>query len=279
MRVRFWGVRGTIPTPGPNTIIAGGNTACIDLFTNDQQLIILDAGTGIRGLGQQLFKEHPYRIMGTILFSHTHWDHIQGFPFFIPAFVRRNRFVVIGQKKLGQKLEEVVAGQMVEPYLPFGYNQLQADLIVKEIHDGETMIIGDDTKVIARELDHPGGCLGYRIENNQTTLVYCTDTTHRSNLNENVLRLSQNADLLIHDAQYSPEKKALFPNYGHSSWKDAAEVAAQANVGALALFHHDPDANDNELFAALEQVRKIFPRSFLACDGLTVNLPLDQLPH
>ena len=276
MRVRFWGVRGTIPTPGPETVRVGGNTACIDLFTSDQQVIILDAGTGIRKLGQALLKEHPSRIVGTLLFSHTHWDHIQGFPFFVPAFVRNNRFVVIGQKKIGQKLEHVLAGQVVQPYLPFGYKALEADLIVKEIRDAETMIIGDDTSIMARELDHPDGCLGFRIRNRDVVFTYCTDTTHPDeSLNENVLKLAEGCDLLVHDAQYSAEKKVLFPTYGHSSWIDAAQVAAEANVGCLALFHHDPDATDEELDRALVEARAIFPRTFLAREGMELNLPLN----
>lgn len=275
MRVRFWGVRGTIPSPGPDTVKIGGNTACIDLFTSDQQLIILDAGSGIRRLGKTLLKEHPHRIMGTLLFSHTHWDHIQGFPFFVPAFIRNNRFVVIGQKKIGQKLENVLADQVVQPYLPFGYKALEADLIVKEIHDSERMIIGDDTVVEARELDHPGGCLGFRIENRDTVFAYCTDTTHPfDKLNENVLKLAKNADLLVHDAQYTPEQKALYPTYGHSSWMDAAQAACAANVKALALFHHDPDTSDDALQISLAAARRIFPNTFLAQEGLDFTLPL-----
>ena len=277
MRVRFWGVRGTIPSPGAKTVRVGGNTTCVDLFTSDQQLIILDAGTGIRQLGKKLMEEHPHRIMGTLLFTHTHWDHIQGFPFFIPAFVRNNRFVVVGQKRIGRKLENVLAGQVVQPYLPFGYRALEADLIVKEIGDSEMMVIGDDTTVQARELDHPGGCLGYRIRNRDVVFAFCTDTSHPTGeLNENVLRTAQDADLLVHDAQYSAEQKALYPSYGHSSWIDAARVAVAANVKALALFHHDPDSSDDDLQVALAQARDIFPNTFIACEGMEFHLPLGR---
>ncbi len=277
MRVRFWGVRGTIPSPGPSTVKIGGNTACIDLLTSDQQLIIIDAGSGIRQLGKDLLLEYPHRIMGTMLFSHTHWDHIQGFPFFTPAFIRHNRFVVIGQKKIGQRLENVLADQVVQPYLPFGYKALEADLIVKEIHDNERMIIGDDTAIQARELDHPGSCLGFRIENRDITFTYCSDTTHRGDtLNQNVLQLAQNADLLVHDSQYTPEQKLLYPDYGHSSWLDAAQVALEADVKALALFHHDPDASDDKLVEMLAEAREVFPNTFLAREGLTIDLPLGE---
>lgn len=277
MRVRFWGVRGTIPSPGPNTILAGGNTSCIDVLTSDKQLIILDAGTGIRKLGQQLAKEYEARITATLLISHTHWDHIQGFPFFFPAFTRVNRFVVIGQSKVGHKLEKILADQVIEPYLPFAYSDLEADLIVKDISGGEMMIVGDKTLLSAESLNHPGGCLGYRLENNGCVFTYCTDTTHPDDhLEENVLKLAQGADLLVHDAQFSAEQKRAFPTYGHSSWIDAAQVAVEAKVRCLALFHHDPDATDAELAAALAEARAIFPNTVLAQEGLTLNLPLSE---
>ncbi len=274
MRVRFWGVRGTIPTPGPTTARIGGNTACVDVLTSDQQLIILDAGSGIRLLGKALAQEHPQRVVGTLLISHTHWDHIQGFPFFMPAFMRHSRFVVIGQKRIGQQLENVLAGQVVEPYLPFGYQDLEADLIVKEIQDGERMVIGHETVVTAANLNHPGGCLGFRLDNAGVVLAYCTDVSHDGErLDAAVVRLAQGADLLVHDAQYSPAQKARYPHYGHSSWVEAAHAAQAAQARQLALFHHDPDADDAMLQTALLQARAIFPRTFLAREGLVIHLP------
>ncbi len=273
MRIRFWGVRGTIPSPGYETAGIGGNTACVDLLTNDRQLIILDAGTGIRKLGQVLLREYPQRITGTLLISHTHWDHIQGFPFFTPAFTRGNRFVIVGQKRIGQQLENVLAGQVVEPYLPFPYEDLKADLLVKEMHDGEMMVIGDATVLQSAELDHPGGCLGFRISNSGTVVTYCTDTTHREGqLNPAVLELARNADLLIHDAQHTPEHKSAMPDYGHSSWLDAVQVAIEANVKRLALFHHAPDASDASLEGILQDARNYFPNTILAREGLTLNI-------
>lgn len=277
MRVRFWGVRGTIPTPGPQTASVGGNTACIDILTSDQQLIIIDAGSGIRPLGKALLQEFPDRITGTLLISHTHWDHIQGFPFFVPAFTRHNRFVIIGQKRIGQQLENVLAGQVVEPYLPFGYRDLKADLIIKEIRHGEKMVIGDETIVTAADLNHPGGCLGFRVENKGAILTYCTDVTHPDGqLDANVLRLAERTSLLIHDAQFTPDQKRVFPHYGHSSWEDAAHAARVAQADALALFHFDPDATDEDLQRAVEAARHIFPRTFLAREGISLDLPLTK---
>lgn len=284
MRVRFWGVRGTIPSPGPDTIKLGANTSCIDVLASDQSIIILDAGTGIRRLGRVLSKEHPDRIVATMLITHTHWDHIQGFPFFGPLIGpngRDNRFVVVGKKVLGQQLEEVLAGQIMEPYLPFLYKELTADIHVKEMNEQESTIIGDETAVYAAQLEHPGGCLGYRLENNDAVLAYCTDTSHREGLNENVLRLAHNADLLIHDAHWSLKEREMFPDWGHSSWLEAAQVAIEANVKCLALFHYAPDATDEVMEERLALTREVFPNTILAREGMVVNLPLTagQLPE
>ena len=278
MRIRFWGVRGTIPTPGPETVRLGGNTACIDVLTSEGQLIILDAGSGIRRLGRRLIEENPDHISGTILISHTHWDHIQGFPFFAPLVgpkSNKNQFVVCGQKRVGQQLESVLAGQIVEPYLPFAFRELSAEINVHEMLDGETIALSEKTAIGVGELRHPGGCLGFRIEDEDHIFTYCTDSSHDdSKLTESVLNLADGADLLVHDAQYSLEQRAKFPDYGHSSWLEAAEVAREANVDHLALFHYDPDASDDDMIKVLGEAQKIFPRTFLSREGLEIHLPV-----
>ena len=280
MRIRFWGVRGTIPAPGPDTVRLGGNTACIDVLTSDDQLIVIDAGSGIRRLGIALSEEYSSRIVGTILVSHTHWDHIQGFPFFSPLIgpqSRQNRFVIVGQKRVGRQLEKVLAGQIIEPYLPFAFKELAADIHVKEVSGGESVVIGDDTMIRVAELRHPGGCLGFRIENNNKVFAYCTDSSHEDDqLTENVLALAQDADLLVHDAQYSLEQRVEYPEYGHSSWLEAVKVAEKANVGCLALFHYDPNASDDYMESVLHKAREIFPRTILSQEGLELNLPISE---
>ncbi len=281
MRIRFWGVRGTIPTPGPDTIRIGGNTSCVEVLTPDKQLIIIDAGSGIRLLGKALEKKHPGRIVGNILISHTHWDHIQGFPFFTPVFGRTNRFVLIGQKRVGQRLEKIMAGQFIEPYLPYAYKSLPADLLVKEVTDGETLIIGDHTVVKVAALPHPGGSLGFRIENNGVVFTYCSDVGHEEGeLDPNLLELAQGADLLIHDAHFSTvEEKRRYADWGHSTWLEAAQAASEANVKCLGLFHYSPDMTDEQIEAILQQTRSVFPRTILAKEGLTIHLPLaEDLP-
>ena len=280
MQIRFWGVRGTIPTPGPETIRVGGNTSCVELRTSDQQLIIIDAGSGIRRLGKELVKNNKDRIIGNILISHTHWDHIQGFPFFSPIFGRNNRFVLVGRRSVGKQLEEIMAGQFIEPYLPFAYKSLPADLIVKEVQDGETIIIGDHTRVTVADLNHPGGCLGFRIENNGVVFAYCGDVSHFDDrFDPNLLRLAEGADLLVHDSHFATiEERKRFHEYGHSAWQEAVQAAIKARVKCLALFHYSPDLSDDELDNILLQARAVFPQTILAREGLSISLPLEGLP-
>lgn len=251
----------------------GGNTPCLDVLTSDGQVVILDAGSGIRNLGKALQKESTGRVVGTLLISHTHWDHIQGFPFFAPNLTRHNRFVVLGQQRIGRRLEQILAGQIVEPYLPFAYKQLLADLLVKEVKGGETVIVGNETIVKVAELWHPGGCLGFRIENSGVVLTYCTDCAHRpGQLNPQVVELARAADLLIHDSQFTPEEAETYPSWGHSSWLEAAQVAERAQVKRLALFHYSPDASDEEMEGRLLQAQEVFPETFLSYEGLELTL-------
>jgi ribonuclease BN (tRNA processing enzyme) len=251
----------------------------VAVTTSDQQLIILDAGSGIRRLGQALVEDNPGRIVGTILISHTHWDHIQGLPYFEPAFTRNNRFVVVGQKRVGQRLEEILARQIIEPYLPYDYKTLPADFHVKEVDNGEVFVIGDETIVRVANLKHPGGCLGFRIENAGSALTYCTDTTHtEGTVEETIIELAQDADLLIHDSHFSRESRQQFSHWGHSSWVEAGRAARAANVKCLALFHFSPDASDDYLEQEmLPQTQEIFPNTVLSREGLVLELPFSDL--
>jgi phosphoribosyl 1,2-cyclic phosphodiesterase len=279
MQIRFWGVRGTIPTPGPGTVRLGGNTPCIEVRTADNHLIIIDAGSGIRRLGISLNQEYPEQIEGTILISHTHWDHIQGFPYFAPLVDksgRNNKFFVIGQKRMGRQLESILAGTIIEPYLPFVYHELSAEIDFHEVLAGEVVALPNKTYVKVAELRHPGGCLGFRIEDEDKIFTYCTDTSHRvDQLTEGVLELAQGADVLVHDAQYTLEQRQKFPDYGHSSWAEAAQVAKTAQVKKLVLFHYDPDATDDMMATILEKTKGIFPNTILAKEDLMLLIPDD----
>ncbi len=273
MKVRFWGVRGSIPVPGPDTVRVGGNTACVELQTEDREILIIDAGTGIRLLGLDLSLRRTDRLIAVLLFSHTHWDHIQGLPFFTPATRKQNRVVVLGEQRMGRQLEQVLAGQMVDAYLPFTLEDLGADLLIKEVHDGERLVIGNSTSVLPKRLQHPGGVFGYRVTCGRHTVVYASDVSHPVDRPDpDVLDLARDADLLIHDAQYTPEEKLRHADWGHSSWTDAVRVAQQAGVQRLALFHHDPLHTDDELEEIERQAQATFPGAFLAREGMQVQI-------
>ena len=274
IQVRLWGVRGGIPAPGPDTVEVGGNTPCVEIRTGDNQIIILDAGTGIRPLGDKLMQETPGRIVATLLISHTHFDHIQGFPFFNTIHRRHNRIMIIGEKRVGQRLEEVMAGQVSAPYLPFVYGELEADLITKEIRDGETLVIGEHTLVKARSGFHPGGVFLYRIEHHGSSIVYASDVSHPiGSFDERVLEVANHCDVLIHDAQFSDKEKMLHPDWGHSTWKEAALVGKEANAGAVVLFHHSAWATDDFLQNVVaKEAQAVNPHAVLGYEGLEFTL-------
>lgn len=273
MKVKFWGVRGSFPVPGPDTVRVGGNTSCVEVETDDREVLILDAGMGIRLLGQDLAHRSHSRLIAVLLFSHTHWDHIQGLPFFAPARLRHNRLVIMGPRRVGKHLEGVLAGQMIDTYLPFTLDDLHADLLIKEVHDGEQLVVGDHTTVLPARLSHPAGVFGYRIRCKDRVLVYATDVNHPlTGLDPRVIKLARDADLLIHDAQYTPEEKQDRADWGHSSWLEAVEVGKAAGVRRLALFHHDPEHTDDDLEEIERQAQKLLPCAFVAREGMEIVL-------
>lgn len=273
MKVRFWGVRGSIPVPGPSTVRVGGNTPCVELETEEREVLIIDAGTGIRLLGLDLANRPSHRLIAVLLFSHTHWDHIQGLPFFNPARLRHNRLVILGERRVDRHLEQILAGQMVDAYLPFNLEDLHADLLIKEVQDGEKIVVGDHTTILPRKLEHPGGVFGFRISCKDRVAVYASDVSHPcDHPDPRLLDLAHEADLLIHDAHFTPEGKLKYPDWGHSSWLEAVRVAQEAQVKRLALFHYDPMHTDDELEEIERQAQQIFAGAFLAREGMEVTL-------
>ena len=273
MQVTFWGVRGSIPTPGKDTVRIGGNTPCVEVRTVEGDLLILDAGTGIRPLGLALEARHAERTIGHLFLSHTHWDHIQGLPFFAPARRRGNRFTIIGARRMNERLERVLAGQYMDTYLPFSLREMEADILIKEIQDGETVVLGEHTLVTARRLDHPGGVFAYRIRCGDLAVVYATDLRHPSaGIDERLVELAQGADLLIHDAHFGPEDAVSYPHWGHSSWLQAIAVAEAAQVRRLALFHFSPNDSDDALEELERRAQARFPHAFLSREGMTLDL-------
>ena len=272
MDLRFWGVRGGVPTPEVGKMGFGGNTSCVTVEMGDGTLIILDAGTGIRLLGNELVRRHPEGgIRGHILFSHLHWDHIQGIPFFKPLFSPGNHFEFIGMRPQGTTLRAQLEGQQNYAYFPVDMSHMSSRKTFREV-DEETFALGE-AQVTCRRLNHPGGCLGYRIEAGGATIVYATDNEHTGPGPEAaVVALAQGADVFICDTNYTPEEYESRRGWGHCTWRQAVINAQAAGVGRLILFHHDQDHDDTELKEIEALACAQFPRSMAAREGLRIQL-------
>ncbi|HWR17491.1 MAG TPA: response regulator [Terriglobales bacterium] len=295
MRVRFWGTRGSIATPGPTTLRYGGNTSCIEVVTNSGYRFIFDSGTGIRPLGLDLIQKSAQKpIDATILLGHTHWDHIQGFPFFMPAFEPGNKFTVVAPKGMGRSLADVLSGQMEFTYFPVELDQLPARIEFREL--GEGIFDFGGARVITQFINHPAPCLGYRIEADGVIVVYlCDHEPFSENLwregagpgrPESILHegdrrhanFMRHADLVIHDAQYTPEEYPAKRNWGHSTYEYAVELAAMSDVRQLALTHHDPTHDDATIAEIERRARNLARRRnflmhvFCAYEGLEMGI-------
>jgi phosphoribosyl 1,2-cyclic phosphodiesterase/FixJ family two-component response regulator len=264
MRVEFWGTRGSIAKPGPRTVRYGGNTSCIETRSRRGTLVILDCGTGAHALGQKLMSAGAKGLRGHILISHTHWDHIQGIPFFAPLFAPGNEWNIYGPRGLGQSLGETLAGQMQYTYFPVTPDQFGATIRYHDLVEGAFDI--DDIKVSTHYLNHPALTLGYRLEADGATIVYCCDhephsRTLASGQGKFVgqdLRHAEfvhGADLLIHDAQYTAAEYPAKIGWGHSSVEYAVKLAQHARVKRLVLTHHDPLREDDAVDRVLEGIR------------------------
>ncbi len=272
--VHFWGVRGSIACPGAETVRYGGNTSCIEMRVAGHRLIF-DGGTGLRVLGQTLLREMP--IEAHMFFTHSHWDHIQGFPFFVPAFIKSNRFKIYGTiAPNGSTIEQRLNDQMLHPNFPVPLQIMGADLTFSDIEVGEPVQIGD-ILIENALLNHPGEAIGYRVSWNGHAAAYISDTEHfPDRLDENVLWLCRNADVMIYDATYTDEEyyaeKSSKVGWGHSTWQEAVKLAKAAGVRKLVIFHHDPLHSDDFMDQVKEDTAKQFPNSVVAWEGLELDL-------
>jgi phosphoribosyl 1,2-cyclic phosphodiesterase len=265
MKLTFWGVRGSIPTPEPHAIGVGGNTSCVSVQVDDH-VVIFDAGTGLRNLGQYLEDKDRSQWKGSILLSHYHWDHIQGLPFFEPAYREQNRFHIYGKTKHGNRIEDILAEQMESPFFPVDMDSLEGLVTFEPVEEGKSLSITPNVKVLTIGLNHPNGAIGYRLEHPTGSISYICDHEHPAKgLDPAVIEFVRNTTVLIHDSQYMPlEKKGSKSGWGHSSWEEAVLTAKAAGVNRLFLYHHDPTRTDSELLALLSDAKKIFNRVEIA---------------
>jgi CheY-like chemotaxis protein/phosphoribosyl 1,2-cyclic phosphodiesterase len=298
MRIRFWGTRGSIATPGPGTNHFGGNTSCVELTTDNGDLLIFDCGTGVHRLASALMAAGAMPIHANILVGHTHWDHIQGFPFFLPAFIKGNSVAIHGPEGSRGSLQEVLAGQMEFTYFPVELSQLPAALTYHDLTEGIHTIGG--VRVAAQYLNHPAMTLGYRIEADGVVVVYLVDHEPFSDalwradaqpghvdsiLHEGDRRHAKfmaDADLVIHDAQYTPEEYPAKKTWGHSTYEYVVQIAAAAGVRQVALTHHDP-GHDDRFVADIERKARMLALQlgtgldvFCAYEGCELVLEADS---
>lgn len=289
LRVRFWGTRGSIPTPGPQTVRYGGNTPCVELRTGEGWLVILDAGTGIRELGRDLQeRSNGAPITGDLFLTHAHWDHIQGIPFFAPIFGRGNHFTIWGSESLERSFAKVLRDQMSPVVFPVSFEELNATIDFKGLPEG-TPTLGRGYEVTAFAVQHPGGALGYRFKSagqQEGGFVYVSDSElsphprydSAPDWRDRMLDFARGAQVLVHDTTYTTEEYEQHRGWGHSTYAETVELAIEAEVGTLVLFHHDPRRTDDQLDQQLAQCRQMVKdrgatlQVVAAAEGLTLSL-------
>jgi phosphoribosyl 1,2-cyclic phosphodiesterase len=272
MLVRFWGVRGSTPTPQSENLRYGGNTSCVEVRLGGH-LYIFDCGTGFRNLGKQLIQEtNGDPVTAHIFLSHFHWDHIQGIPFFAPLYSGGNSSFFFHSSSRTHGLQRTLEEQMADPYFPVEMREMAAQRQFYDIH--ESRIPFDQCVVQSMWLNHPQGCLGFRLETKDKVLVYATDNEPGHPVfDKNVRKLAEGADVLIYDAQYLPEEyEADKRGWGHSHWREAVNVVMQSGAKELILFHHDPDHTDECIDSVVAKAREYYPKVRAASEGMEILL-------
>ena len=269
MQVRLWGVRGSIPTPFAGNLAHGGNTPCVEISLPNGECFIFDAGTGIRNLGIHLLKNRCPCDNLKLFLTHFHWDHLQGLPFFLPLYGKANTITFHSARPVAQ-LREILRGQMATPYFPVHFDLLAAEMQFAQItpHGKDFGDVG----ISSFALTHPEGANGYKIMCNGAKVVYATDHEHGiSAADERLLDAADQADILIYDAQFTPEEYPTHAGWGHGTWLEAVKVAQRAKVKQLVLFHHDPGHDDETMEHIVRRARAHFPNTVAAIEGTVLN--------
>ncbi len=268
--VRFWGVRGSIACSGPRTQRYGGNTSSIEMRCGGR-LVMFDAGTGLRYLGNALGAE---RLDTDLFFTHTHFDHVCGLPFFRPFFRPENRFRLwAGHLADGLTLRRVLGEFMMSPLFPVPPQVFRAGMEYREFRPGDTLEPAPGIVLRTAALNHPDGATGYRLEFGGRSVCYLTDTEHvPGSPDRNILGLIAGADLVIYDSMYTDEEYAAYVGWGHSTWQEGVRLCKAAGVKRLAVFHHDPEHDDDMLDGVARAVEREMPGSIVARDGLVVEM-------
>ena len=267
--VRFWGVRGSIACSGPRTARYGGNTSSVEVRCGDQ-LLLFDAGTGIRYLGKTLDEA---RIEGDIYFTHTHFDHVCGLPFFGPMFQAQNRFRLwAGHLRGAMTLKRVLAEFMISPLFPVPPEVFRSTLEYRDFNAGETLPAPKGITLRTAALNHPDGSTGYRVEYDGRSFCYVTDTEHvPGSLDRSVLGLIAHADLVVYDCMYTDDEYRRYVGWGHSTWQEGIRLCKEAGVKRMVVFHHDPDHDDEMLDGIAREVGRLLPGSVVAHEGLVLE--------
>ena len=256
-QIRFWGVRGSVPSPGPDTVRYGGNTTCVEVRSGND-LVILDAGTGLRRLGQSLManKADSRRLNLNLLITHTHWDHIQGLPFFAPLYEARWRLRIFGYEGARKSLVAALTGQMESTYFPVPFSRLPGNINIQEL-DKYDFNLGK-FQISALRANHPGVCVGYRLITPEGKIAFFPDTEPRQGGDDReMIEFVRGVDVLILDSQYDSAEYQSHTGWGHGCVADSVRLALQAQVKRLVLFHHDPDHADRKVDALLKQAREL----------------------
>ena len=266
--VRFWGVRGSVPCPGPATVRYGGNTACVEVRCGDR-LLVFDAGTGLRALGSSLGRRG---VDADVFLSHYHIDHIAGLPFFAPCYHAESRIGLWAGNLLLRPVAQVARTVMSDPLFPNGSTVFKANIDFRDFRTGEAIRPHPGITLRTAPLNHPGGATGYRLEYAKRSIAYITDTEHRPGvLDEKIVALAKGVDLLIYDGNYTDEEFPERIGWGHSTWQEGLRIREAAGAKRLAIFHHDPDHDDDFMNRLETEARSVWKGALVAREQMILT--------